>query len=121
MQRITRVGFAKIDHTVMEGANLPAPAQPTLYIRKYSVNLGRRSKSQDNDVDLGDSMNISRQHASICYNFQKGHWELFVKGKNGLFHNRKPAPYQSPPIRLRSGDMIHIAAHVLTWTEAQRQ
>ena len=44
--------------------------------------MGRASKVPV-DVSLGDSMNISRQHAKIVYNFDQRAFELIVMGKNG--------------------------------------
>ena len=44
--------------------------------------MGRASKVPV-DVSLGDSMNISRQHAKIVYNFERRAFELIVMGKNG--------------------------------------
>ena len=44
--------------------------------------MGRASKVPV-DVSLGDSMNISRQHAKIVYNFDRRAFELIVMGKNG--------------------------------------
>lgn len=42
------------------------------FIRKYETLLGRRSSSAQADVVLGDNMNLSRKHAAITYNFDKG-------------------------------------------------
>ena len=116
--RCQRVGFAKIEHRIRNAEEGTDTEAATIYVRKYTVTMGRCSKSYSNDVELGDSMNISRQHAEVSYNFEKQTWELRVIGKNGLFLNRSPVGLNSPPQQLRSGDVINIAAHTLTWTAA---
>ncbi len=50
--RLQRVGYAKL-----VGQDLDLE----LFIRKLEIVLGRTSKSQSADVQLGDNMNISRQ------------------------------------------------------------
>ena len=50
---IARLVGTNVDHTM----------------RKYEIVLGRRSKSTDLDVVLGDMMSVSRKHAKIYYNF----------------------------------------------------
>ena len=41
-------------------------------MRKYECILGRKSKAGGVDVELGSTMSISRKHAKILYNFDKG-------------------------------------------------
>lgn len=58
LERLQKAGFARlvglgVDHTM----------------RKFEIVLGRRSKSTDLDVVLGDMMSVSRKHAKIYYNF----------------------------------------------------
>ena len=52
---------------------------------RSQVSLGRRSKRESADVDLGDQMNVSRKHAVIRYSFERARFELQVLGKNGAF------------------------------------
>mmetsp|Transcript_35095 Transcript_35095/g.98955 ORF Transcript_35095/g.98955 Transcript_35095/m.98955 type:complete len:151 (-) Transcript_35095:226-678(-) len=79
-------------------------------IQKYEVILGRRSKSTQCDVILGDSMSISRVHAKIAYNFSKRMWELTVPGKNGLYINRVLYTPDSQPAILTTCSLLEIGA-----------
>lgn len=45
------------------------------------------SKSQAADLQLGDNMNISRQHAKIAYDKETKSWLMTVQGKNGCTVN----------------------------------
>jgi hypothetical protein len=56
-----QVGFAKLQGARME-----------YVIQKYTVSMGRCSKTSKVDLVLGDNMNLSRHHADIAYNFDKG-------------------------------------------------
>ena len=99
--RLPRCAFAKL---VGEGIEY--------YVRKYEIVLGRTSKTPQLDVALGENMNISRQHAKIVYNFERGAFELIVLGKNGVTvdNERGPALYtpDSPALALRSQDLLII-------------
>ena len=61
------VGFAKLTGI---GDGNDAILEP-YFIQKYEVILGRQSKSANVDVVLGQSMNVSRCHAKIVYNFEE--------------------------------------------------
>lgn len=78
------------------------------YVRKYEIVLGRNNKSADLDVALGDNMNISRQHATIAYNFDLKVFELRVLGKNGVSVNSVLHTPSSPPVVLHSQDVLQI-------------
>ncbi|KAK9836684.1 hypothetical protein WJX74_005980 [Apatococcus lobatus] len=95
-ERIDKSGFA-----LLKGENLE------VYVKKYVIELGRRSKSATLDVVLGDNMNLSRQHAQILFDFEKGHWCISVLGKNGVSVNGK---HYGPPERcpLASQDLINM-------------
>ena len=58
--RLARCGFARL---VGEGGL-------DFVLRKYECSMGRKSKSGNQDVCLGEAMSISRQHAEIKYNFE---------------------------------------------------
>lgn len=53
-------------------------------------------------------MSISRQHAKIAYNFQKGVWEVTVNGKNGLYINRHMYNAGNPPAVLTSKSILEM-------------
>ncbi|BDA48938.1 probable transcriptional activator FHA1 at N-terminal half [Coccomyxa sp. Obi] len=96
--RIEQIGFAKLLGEDLE-----------LYAKKYEIVIGRKSKSSVVDVVLGDTMSISRQHAKILYKFDRGVWELQVLGKNGVTVQGTLHTPSSPPVVLRSQDLIQIA------------
>jgi hypothetical protein len=53
-------------------------------MRSYRIVLGRPNKSFEVDVSLGDTMNVSRRHGEIYYDFEKQGFFLRVLGKNGI-------------------------------------
>lgn len=53
-------------------------------MRSYHIVLGRPNKSFEVDVSLGDTMNVSRKHGEIYYDFEKKGFFLRVLGKNGI-------------------------------------
>ncbi|GIL48320.1 hypothetical protein Vafri_4599 [Volvox africanus] len=99
--RLARCGFAKLQGDGIE-----------FFVRKYEITMGRTSKNSTLDLILGDSTTISRQHASIRYNFDTKSFELVVLGKNGVTvessgsgatHLYTP---DSPPTPLRTRDLL---------------
>ncbi|GLI69422.1 hypothetical protein VaNZ11_014031 [Volvox africanus] len=99
--RLARCGFAKLQGDGIE-----------FFVRKYEITMGRTSKNSTLDLILGDSTTISRQHASIRYNFDIKSFELVVLGKNGVTvessgsgatHLYTP---DSPPTPLRTRDLL---------------
>lgn len=95
--RLGRVAFAKLQGDGLE-----------YFIRKYEVLLGRKSKSTELDIVLGDNMNISRQHAKIAYNFSLGVFELTVMGKNGVTVNGILHTPSSAPQQLYTQDFLQV-------------
>lgn len=95
--RVGRVAFAKLQGEGLE-----------YFVRKYEVLLGRKSKSTELDIVLGDNMNISRQHAKIAYNFQLGVFELTVMGKNGVTVNGVLHTPSSAPQPLYTQDFLQV-------------
>lgn len=95
--RIARSGFA-----VLQGEGIE------YYVKKYEVVMGRTSKSTNLDIVLGDNMNISRQHATITYNFDIQAFELKVLGKNGVSVNNELYTPSSPPLELKSQDFLQV-------------
>lgn len=51
----------------------------------------------------GDSMSISRKHASIVYNFEARSFELHVMGKNGVHKDGELIVPEKAPVTLHSG------------------
>lgn len=100
--RLQRCGFAKLQGEGIE-----------FFMRRYEITMGRNSKNSTLDLILGDSTTISRQHASIRYNFDTKQFELVVLGKNGVsvdhgdgnFHLYTP---ESPPTALKSRDLLML-------------
>eukprot|EP00056_Hartaetosiga_gracilis_P006573 m.97887 g.97887 ORF g.97887 m.97887 type:complete len:377 (+) comp12505_c2_seq14:327-1457(+) len=81
------------------------------FMQTLSITLGRYTAAVGNertvDVDLGDSMTISRIHARIEYDNTQGTFMLHSEGKNGLYVNGAfIAPRESSP--LASRDVIEI-------------
>lgn len=76
--RLQQCGFAKLEgehvHHIM---------------RKYEIILGRKSKSKDTDVVLGDVMSVSREHAKIYYNFDTSEG-LMLAAMSRLSRSCKP-------------------------------
>jgi hypothetical protein len=95
--RLAKCGFAKLVGPDVE-----------LYMRKYELTIGRKSKSTALDVVLGDNMNISRLHAKINYNFQTARFELTVLGKNGVTVKGTLHTPNSAPVVLQSQDLLQI-------------
>lgn len=108
--RLEQCGFAKIVWDDQE-----------YYVRKYEIVIGRKSKSSNLDIVLGDNMNISRQHAVIRYNFDRGSWELTVMGKNGVTVRSRAADDPvlvtpaSPPQVLHSQDVLSMGDRSLSF------
>mmetsp|Transcript_20353 Transcript_20353/g.44540 ORF Transcript_20353/g.44540 Transcript_20353/m.44540 type:complete len:144 (-) Transcript_20353:192-623(-) len=91
------VGFAKL-----KGKDFD------FYLQKYTITLGRRSKSSNVDIALGDNMNLSRHHASIIYNFERGCWELVVHGKNGVTADEKFIAPGHDPHKLTTKERLQV-------------
>ena len=76
---------------------------------KIPLILGRRSTSdQCADVDLGTTKSISRKHALIDWNKDKGVFELRCLGKNGLNVNDEHVSQNDDPMPLASKAKISI-------------
>jgi pSer/pThr/pTyr-binding forkhead associated (FHA) protein len=81
----------------------------TYYIQTLSIVIGRKATSEDEiDVDLGKSKLISRQHARIDYNFQKGRFQLKCLGKNGVYVDGQFFTREHEPITLDTKTLIQI-------------
>ena len=76
--RLLRVAYARIRS--LDG-------EFELFVRKLEIILGRSSSKQAADMQLGDNMNISRQHAKIAYDKASKSWLMTVSGKNGCTVN----------------------------------
>uniref|UniRef100_A0A061QN52 Forkhead-associated domain-containing family protein n=1 Tax=Tetraselmis sp. GSL018 TaxID=582737 RepID=A0A061QN52_9CHLO len=100
--RVQQFGFAKLLGT----ANFPSPGY--YIVKKYEIVLGRKSKSSNLDIVLGDNMNISRKHAKIVFNFAKGAFQLEVLGKNGVTVGGVLYTPSSDPLALKSKDLLQI-------------
>mmetsp|Transcript_16128 Transcript_16128/g.22277 ORF Transcript_16128/g.22277 Transcript_16128/m.22277 type:complete len:145 (-) Transcript_16128:208-642(-) len=92
-----QVGFAKLQGKDFE-----------YFVQKYEIKLGRRSKSSNVDIVLGDNMNLSRHHASIIYSFERGCFELEVLGKNGVTVSDKFLAPGHEPFKLNSQDRMQV-------------
>ncbi|MEW5306849.1 MAG: hypothetical protein WDW36_009287 [Sanguina aurantia] len=77
-------------------------------LRKYEIILGRYSKGAPVDVVLGETMNISRQHGKIVYNFVTKCFDLVVLSKNGISVNHTLFTPQSLPQPLHSRDLLQV-------------
>jgi hypothetical protein len=104
--RLQHCGFAKL---------VDVENNILFYMRKYEICIGRKSKSADTDLVLGDNMNISRQHALIRYNFDTKAFELSVVGKNGVTIRGNLYTPSSPTYTLQSQDVLQIATFNITF------
>jgi hypothetical protein len=68
---------------------------PTIkqFIYKPVVFLGREANTENLDnsneqcIFIGDSQKISRKHAKISWNFERGEWEIQILSKNKAIIN----------------------------------
>ena len=100
LELVKKVGFARL--MGVEGTDVD------YVVKKYEVMIGRKSKSTPVDVVLGNSMSISRKHAKIAYNFETANWELTILGKNGVSVGKILYAPSSPPVVLRSQDLLQF-------------
>ena len=99
LELVKKVGFARL--MGVEGTD-------GLRREEVRVMIGRKSKSTPVDVVLGNSMSISRKHAKIAYNFETANWELTILGKNGVSVGKILYAPSSPPVVLRSQDLLQF-------------
>ena len=85
------------------------------YIHKYTVFLGRDCNSngleglnEEQIIFIGDSQKISRRHAVISWNNNKGEWEIEILSKNKAVVNGITLRKGDPPINLVSCAAIKI-------------
>eukprot|EP01137_Pigoraptor_chileana_P002260 Opistho-2@40847 len=79
------------------------------YVQTLGITIGRKTqKTDDVDVDLGNSKQLSRRHARIEYNFTTRHFELKCLGKNGVVVDGVTVTPSAPPIPLSSRTVMHI-------------
>ena len=84
------------------------------FIQKYSIILGRNTKTCKVDLDLsefggGRGPRVSRHHARIFYDFDRHHFALEVLGKNGCSIGNFSYLPGCDPIKLESQNLIEIA------------
>ena len=66
------------------------------------------------DVDLGHVRKVSRQHALIIFNFDKGHFEIkCLSRKYPVYVNRMPLTFEEEPVAIGSGSLIVISTESL--------
>ncbi|SMN18637.1 similar to Saccharomyces cerevisiae YIL131C FKH1 Forkhead family transcription factor with a minor role in the expression of G2/M phase genes [Maudiozyma saulgeensis] len=99
----------------------------TFYVKNLSIIIGRNTDNVLNnsgnnnnnqilepdsnvDIDLGPGKVVSRKHATIIFNTEKGGWELHVLGRNGAKVNfeRVHTGQDYPPVKLSSGTILDI-------------
>ncbi|KAG2636025.1 FHA domain-containing protein FHA2-like isoform X2 [Panicum virgatum] len=101
-------GFAKPGFAKLQGKDFE------YVIQKYSIILGRSTKTCKVDLDLselggGRGPRVSRHHARIFYDFDRHHFALEVLGKNGCSIGNFTYLPGSDPIKLESQYLIEIA------------
>ena len=95
----------------------------TFYVKTLNIIIGRNTEnvlSHNNnaidrdpnavDIDLGPGKVVSRKHAAIIFNTEKGGWELHVSGRNGAkvnFDRVHTGPGQEA-VKLASGAILDI-------------
>ena len=84
-------------------------------IERPTLTLGR---SQDNDVVLTDNeLRVSRRHAVIEWDAEKGATLRDERAVNGTFLNKQRV---SDPVALHNGDVINIGPHELVFREEKQ-
>ena len=89
---------------------------PTLkeFIHKLTVYLGREPNTEnfedikEQSIFIGDSQKISRRHAKIYWNNEKGEWEIQILSKNKAVINGVPLRSTDNPLALFPMDAIKI-------------
>ena len=94
----------------------------TFYVKNLNIIIGRNTDNVLNnpnqlldpdstvDIDLGPGKVVSRKHATIVFNTEKGGWELHILGRNGAKVNfeRVPTGSDYAPVKLSSGTILDI-------------
>lgn len=97
----------------------------TFYVKTLNIVIGRNTENvlshsnNDNvldrdpnavDIDLGPGKVVSRKHAAIIFNTEKGGWELHVSGRNGAKVNfeRVHTGSGQDAVKLTSGTILDI-------------
>jgi len=80
------------------------------YLTKSDITLGRTSDQTESlpDVQLGDSKKISRLHAKIIFNRQRGRFDLICLSKNGVYLDGRFINRYFLPAPLDSGSLVQI-------------
>ena len=85
------------------------------FIFKYNVILGREFNNegaegydQEQFIFIGDSQKISRKHAIINWNFEKGEWQIEILSKNKAVVNGNTLRKGDPPMVLEPKSSIKI-------------
>ena len=106
----------------------------TYYVNTTEVRIGRppdgpskleSSPPLDNDdlmkiqIDLGPNKLVSRLHAEIFFDAEKGNWNLIVNGRNGAKINETTLK-RGQRLQLTSGDVIEIAGTEMMFVTAER-
>jgi len=85
------------------------------FILKYKANLGRECNNEGADglneeqiIFIGDSQKISRKHAIIFWNFNKGEWQIENLSKNKVMINGLTLRKGDPPMGLDAKTSIKI-------------
>lgn len=87
-----QVGFAKLCGQGLE-----------YVVQKYTITMGRCSKTTTVDLTLGNNMNLSRHHASIAYNFDSGESRcLLARSRGGNSNGHRPRYAAAPGLRTMS-------------------
>ncbi|CAB4252550.1 similar to Saccharomyces cerevisiae YIL131C FKH1 Forkhead family transcription factor with a minor role in the expression of G2/M phase genes [Maudiozyma barnettii] len=99
----------------------------TFYVKNLNIIIGRNTDNvltnstnantnqilepdSNVDIDLGPGKVVSRKHATIIFNTEKGGWELHVLGRNGAKVNfeRVHTGQEYPAVKLSSGTILDI-------------
>ncbi len=85
------------------------------FIYKYNIILGRESNTEGGEgfdqeqlIFIGDSQKISRKHAVINWNFEKGEWQIEILSKNKAIVNGMTLRKGDPPMILEPKSAIKI-------------
>ena len=107
MKHARKCGFARIK-------GIGGLSQVDHVMRSYRILLGRPNKSFEVDVPLGYTMNVSRKHGEIYYDFERHGFFLRVLGKNGIQVDGtlvSPSDSDGGVVALGSKTWMHVASH----------
>ena len=95
--------YAKL-HGKMEGGQ-----ELEKFLTNFPVKLGRApDDGGKTSIQIGDNKSISREHACVDWNSEKGHFEVKCVGKNGITVDQMLYKPENVPAPLRQNSAVKI-------------